>query len=368
MTSRFLLSMAVAAAALCFSSIDASAQATNDHTVLILDESVVDGSLSLEAVAASSLGYDVHVVSDATWGSLTAADFATYRAIIIGDPNCATGESPIDAAISNNSVWGPGLDGNVILIGTDPSFHSNIVAEAGAQTLIEKAMAFVLSAPISAGKTGAYISLGCSYHGVGTNLALLDYVGNGGFTVGDFGGYNDVHITAFHPALDGLTDEALSDWFNSIHSVFTDWDEANFEVLAIGEGLGSVYTDEDGSIGSPYILAKGVCTELPTISVSLNPTSFWPPNNQMANVTATVNVTGDNTTVELVSITSDEGDEINDVAGAATGTADYWFQLRKQRDGSGDGRVYTVTYMVTDECGHEVTASATVTVAHDQGQ
>ena len=32
--------------------------------------------------------YTPVLISDSQWGSLTAADFAGYRAIVLGDPNC----------------------------------------------------------------------------------------------------------------------------------------------------------------------------------------------------------------------------------------------------------------------------------------
>ncbi|HVK40668.1 MAG TPA: hypothetical protein VNA88_19200 [Candidatus Kapabacteria bacterium] len=370
MTSRFFSALAIVALCL-FGAERALAQASNDHTVLILGESVTGGSSSLEAQAAANLGYDVEVVTDGDWSTMSADDFATYRAIIIGDPTCVYNTNPIDAAIANGSTWGGVLDGNILIIGTDPVYHATYYdsdeEQSGALALIQQGMEFVLSTPIAAGRTGAYITLSCSYEYTDGNADLLDGVGNGNFNVAHTDCHNDAHIVAFHPALEDLTDADLSNWGCSIHSVFTSWDTDDFEVLAIGEGLGSSYTDEDGSSGSPYILAKGVCNVMPTITVSLSPDVLWSPNNQMANITATVNVTGDNTTVELVSITSDEGDEANDVGSATTGTADYAFQLRKQRDGSGDGRVYTVTYRVTDDCGNTATASATVSVPHDQG-
>jgi hypothetical protein len=38
------------------------------------------------------------------------------------------------------------------------------------------------------------------------------------------------------------------------------------------------------------------------------------------------------------------------------------FRLRAERDETGTGRIYTVTYRVTDACGNASTGSATVTV------
>jgi hypothetical protein len=107
----------------------------------------------------------------------------------------------------------------------------------------------------------------------------------------------------------------------------------------------------------------------PTIAVSVNPTSVWPPNHNMANVAASVSTTGSCTplTVQLVSVTSneadngdDDGDTWNDVQGVSAGTADYAFSVRKERSGSGSGRVYTATYRVTDASGNTATASATI--------
>jgi hypothetical protein len=44
------------------------------------------------------------------------------------------------------------------------------------------------------------------------------------------------------------------------------------------------------------------------------------------------------------------------------------FTFSAERSGAGTGRVYTITYQVTNTCGATTTASATVTVTHDQGQ
>ena len=71
--------------------------------------------------------------------------------------------------------------------------------------------------------------------------------------------------------------------------------------------------------------------------------------------------------VVLTSIVSDELDD-GDIEGADTGTEDYEFLLRAERDGGGDGRVYTITYTATDSSGNSAAASATVTVPHDQGK
>ena len=43
-------------------------------------------------------------------------------------------------------------------------------------------------------------------------------------------------------------------------------------------------------------------------------------------------------------------------------------QLRAEREGNGDGRVYTITFKVTDASGNVSRATATVFVRHNPGE
>ena len=234
------------------------------NEVLILGSTVSGGATSVEGMAASALGYGVDVVDDATWAAMTTADFANYRAIILGDPFCST--TPSAAAEANRTTWGPAINGNVVVNGTDPTFHST---QGGAE-LIQSSVAFAVDA---AGKTGMYMSLSCYYNfsSAGTAVPMLEPFGT--FTVtGNLGCYNDSHIVASHPALAGLTDEMLSNWSCSVHEAFDSWPTTGpgaFTVLAIAENIGTVYTAPDGTVGTPYIMARG--EGLAAGDISLNP-------------------------------------------------------------------------------------------------
>jgi hypothetical protein len=130
-------------------------------------------------------------------------------------------------------------------------------------------------------------------------------------------------------------------------------------------------------------LAAAVTTPLqvvdvaaPAFELALSPNVLWPPNHKLVEIVATI-ASADNCdahpTVTLVSIVSNEpaNNKEPDVEGAAFGTDDRTFSLRAEREtGQGrTGRVYTVTYRVTDASGNATTKSATVTVpANNSGK
>ena len=116
----------------------------------------------------------------------------------------------------------------------------------------------------------------------------------------------------------------------------------------------------------------------PVITLSNNTLSMWPPNHayHSFNVTdfvasATSNCFGNITSsVIITKVTSDEtengngdGNTLNDIIIAANCKS---VQLRSERNGGGDGRVYTITFQVTDAAGNVTTATATVTVPQSQ--
>src|SRR4029450_8471235 len=116
-------------------------------------------------------------------------------------------------------------------------------------------------------------------------------------------------------------------------------------------------------------------TSRPTITVHLTPAQLWPPNHKMVNITATVvaeDLCDPHPSIVLTSIVSDEpdngqgdGNPVDDIQQAAIGTPDFTFKLRAERAGSGEGRVYTVTYTATDACGLSAAAAAQVVVPHN---
>jgi hypothetical protein len=115
-----------------------------------------------------------------------------------------------------------------------------------------------------------------------------------------------------------------------------------------------------------------VDTTPPNLSVTVSPAAMSPPNHKLVPITVTIVATDTcdaNPVVRLVSIMSNEadnglgdGDQPNDIQGAAFDTDDRQFQLRRERSGTGSGRIYTITYSATDASGNTTVKQATVTV------
>jgi hypothetical protein len=90
---------------------------------------------------------------------------------------------------------------------------------------------------------------------------------------------NVIIIVLGHPTLAGLNDVVLSHWGCSSHEVFDSW-PSTYLVLAIEEDVpGGTYTAADGSVGGPYILARGDGLVQLTDRLSLKPWTASNPTN-----------------------------------------------------------------------------------------
>jgi uncharacterized repeat protein (TIGR01451 family) len=122
-------------------------------------------------------------------------------------------------------------------------------------------------------------------------------------------------------------------------------------------------------------------TEGPHITVTTQPIELWPPDHKYQPfsigdlvASATDNCSGDLiNSVVIASVSSDEpeeapgggdGNTLNDIVIATDCKS---VQLRAERQGGGNGRVYTIVLKVRDAVGNVSTASRTVTVPANQG-
>jgi hypothetical protein len=117
-------------------------------------------------------------------------------------------------------------------------------------------------------------------------------------------------------------------------------------------------------------------TQRPVITINSQPIKIWPPNHQYSTIKVTdlvASVSDNCKGVGSVRITKVTSDEPEDAAGNGDGNTNNDIviagdcksvQLRAERDGNGNGRVYTITLQVTDASGNVGTATAKVTVPH----
>jgi uncharacterized repeat protein (TIGR01451 family) len=139
-------------------------------------------------------------------------------------------------------------------------------------------------------------------------------------------------------------------------------------------------TDASNNTGTATQTVTVIDNTAPVITLTGFAPSMWPPNHKYQTFQLTQFVSGasDNCTnlsvndVVIEKVTSDEtengngdGNTLNDIVIASDCRS---VQLRSERQGGGDGRVYTITFKVTDASGNVTRATATVVVAHNPGQ
>ncbi|MNP23332.1 Endo-1,4-beta-xylanase A precursor [compost metagenome] len=149
-------------------------------------------------------------------------------------------------------------------------------------------------------------------------------------------------------------------------------DGARQSVAAWNDTTGNGY--QDTSVYGVLTLAgKGPAdTTPPVLKITASPAVLSTPNHKLVPIRISWKATDAGSglaSIKLVSITSNEsdnglgdGDKPNDIQGADIGTADQEFQLRAERSGKGNGRIYTITYEATDKAGNKTTANTTVQV------
>ena len=111
--------------------------------------------------------------------------------------------------------------------------------------------------------------------------------------------------------------------------------------------------------------------EAPKIeSVTADPSILWPPNRKVIPVTVNVQVTDDHAIVstQIISVTSRDGSSpgINGSDWEITGPLT--LNLRADRLGKSNGRIYTITVQSEDDGGNRTTAEVTVAVPHSMGR
>jgi hypothetical protein len=229
-----------------------------------------------------------------------------------------------------------------------------------------------------------------------TGLVRLRVTDNDGLTAIDTASVEVIEVTNQPPVADAGPDQVVSAGPNCMASVTLDG-SGSFD--ADGDPLNYTWTWDSGSSTSvsptiqlplgtftiTLVVNDGIVDSYPdtvTItvidtppeitSITASPDTLWPPNHKMVEVSVDVSAADNcdpNPVCMIISVTSNEPeDALGDGATAPDWeiTDDLTVNLRAERSGQGSGRVYTITVQCTDTSNNSATASATVTVPHDQ--
>jgi hypothetical protein len=282
-----------------FSAAPASA---STKKALVLDSSVSGGSSSSEATRAANLGFGpVDVVDDTTWGSMTAAQFAAYQLIIVGDDTC----SSLPAVVSQNATAladavmgraGGSGTGNRMLVGTDPQFHNS----QGGNKVIDTGVDF---AGAQAGATGLYLDFTCNdpdYDGDGTPdgqqklLPLLSVAPSPNWTQNGSppcGG--DVSLISNAAQFASLTSTVIRGWGCSVHESFPTF-PVDWTALAVATDTptkptcGKDVDTGETRCGEAYLLISGSGITVDAPNMSVTPKTATNPVGTQHTVTATL--------------------------------------------------------------------------------
>jgi hypothetical protein len=145
----------------------------------------------------------------------------------------------------------------------------------------------------------------------------------------------------------------------------------------LGRSAGSAsaaYYCPEGSSSAAYYYYCPPSNRPPDCStVAASPTTLWPPSHKLRLVTLSGgnDPDGDAVTLTITGVTQDEplngpGDG-NTTPDAQAGAQPNTVLLRAERSGTGDGRVYRISFTGSDGQGATCSGTLTVGVPHDQG-
>jgi uncharacterized delta-60 repeat protein len=214
---------------------------------------------------------------------------------------------------------------------------------------------------------GKIVVAGSNYHNYDASFAVARYdsqgaldptFGGSGWVLTDFGRPEDVGVLC-PPARSDCSEDIVSD------------------VVIQPDGKILVAGGAGPCVPTCYVAlaryeAGRADTQPPTLTASCDPSVLWPPNHELVAVGVDAAARDDqdpSPVVELISATSNEpdaGNGLGDSPGDIQTLDQTHFLLRRERQGSGDGREYTLCYRATDDAGNSTEACCVVRVPRDQ--
>jgi hypothetical protein len=144
---------------------------------------------------------------------------------------------------------------------------------------------------------------------------------------------------------------------------------ASYSIVSDGTHTVTFYAiDNAGNVETPpQEMTINIDKTAPSIpALSANTAILWPPNHKMVNLVlgGSVADSGSGIASTIITVTDEYG--IYNMTVPGFGSV---FQLEAWRAGSDmDGRLYTITAVITDKAGNQSTGTTTVLVPHDMGK
>ena len=182
-------------------------------------------------------------------------------------------------------------------------------------------------------------------------------------------GWNNTDVTVSFAGSDGLS------------GVDTVTDPVTVTAEGAGLVVTGIATDQAGNSASTSLTinidktAPLIATDKPVLLIadlSAHNCTLWPPNHKLVEVArlkandALSGLSPESLSVNGTSNEPDDGLGDGDSAPDIVINGDS-VQLRAERSGTGNGRVYTITASATDQAGNSAMTTVTCTVPHDQG-
>jgi hypothetical protein len=263
---------------------------------------------------------------------------------------------------------------NVVSAPPIPTSYSNVVFGSGTN---------VLSSTYSDHDQPGYSLACCSVY---FNDAFSDNIrftfATGATAAGLYVGENDVNdVTIRFLDRDGvlITERTFlkSTPYNVYYGIVSDTVIGSIELVEPANDLDGVVVDD--LVFTPFAQHETGDDTPPVVTTNPNATCIGPPNHKYQTINLSdfiTSVTDEDPTVDIndVYITRVSSDEAQDAPGNGDGnTLDDMViapdcksvQLRAERQGAGDGRVYTVEFAVSDSSGNTTTGSYQIIVPHD---
>lgn len=155
----------------------------------------------------------------------------------------------------------------------------------------------------------------------------------------------------------------------------TSWRSASLDFVADSASSEIAFLDlgpeesSSGGVGAyvDRVVVRRLNSPPDCSAVTASRTTLWPANNQLVEValSGATDPDGDAVGLAITGVTQDE--EVGESPDAAAAASPDATRLRAQRDGGGDGRVYSLAYTATDAYGGTCSGTVAVSVPHDQG-